>query len=69
MRKTASFAVVHMTVAFSVGFVMTGDILVGSALAVVEPLCNTVAYYFHEKWWKRREGVSEREARATLALA
>ncbi|MCW8126854.1 DUF2061 domain-containing protein [Microbulbifer halophilus] len=53
MLKTISFAIVHMTVAFGVGFVMTGDLLVGSTLALVEPLCNTVAYYFHEKVWKR----------------
>lgn len=53
MKKTCSFAAVHMAVAFTVGFVMTGDILVGSALALVEPACNTVAYYFHEKWWSR----------------
>ncbi len=51
MKKTASFAVIHMAVAFTVGFVMTGDIMVGSALALVEPLCNTVAYYFHERAW------------------
>ena len=55
MLKTISFAIVHMAVAFSVGFVMTGDLLVGSALALVEPLCNTVACYFHEKVWKRVE--------------
>lgn len=55
MLKTISFAIVHMAVAFGVGFVMTGDILVGSALALVEPLCNTVAFYFHEKVWKRLE--------------
>ncbi|WOX07052.1 DUF2061 domain-containing protein [Microbulbifer pacificus] len=53
MKKTCSFAVIHMGVAFTVGFVMTGDFWVGSALALVEPACNTVAYYFHEKWWSR----------------
>lgn len=53
MKKTCSFAFVHMAVAFSVGFVMTGDFWVGSALALVEPACNTIAFYFHEKWWNR----------------
>ncbi len=51
MKKTASFATVHMIVAFGVGYLMTGDILVGGAIALVEPACNTVAYYFHEKVW------------------
>lgn len=61
MLKTISFAIIHMTVAFGVGFVITGDILVGSTLALVEPLCNTVAYYFHEKVWKRLEKRRQRE--------
>lgn len=55
MAKTLSFAVVHMGVAFSVGYAFTGDVRVGGALALVEPLCNTVAYYVHEKVWKRIE--------------
>jgi len=53
MKKTISFATIHMGVAFTVGYVMTGDLAVGGALALVEPLCNTVAYYFHEKVWNR----------------
>jgi uncharacterized membrane protein len=55
MAKTASFAGIHMTVAFGVGYAMTGDPWVGGALALVEPACNTVAYYFHERVWKRFE--------------
>ena len=54
MRKTLSFAAVHFTVAFSIGWLMTGSVLVGGALAVVEPACNTVAYHLHERAWARR---------------
>jgi uncharacterized membrane protein len=54
MAKTISFGVVHMSVAFSVGYLMTGSVAVGGALALVEPGINTVAYYFHEKVWARR---------------
>jgi uncharacterized membrane protein len=53
MTKTISFAVVHFGVAFSVGYLMTGSIAVGGAIALVEPLVNTVAYFFHEKAWER----------------
>jgi uncharacterized membrane protein len=56
MAKTLSFAAIHMTVAFSVGYLMTGSAAVGGALALVEPLCNTVAYFFHEKLWDRLRG-------------
>jgi uncharacterized membrane protein len=53
MTKTMSFAAVHFTVAFTVGYLMTGSVLVGGAIALVEPAVNTVAYHFHELIWKR----------------
>ena len=55
MRKTLSFAALHFTVAFFVGWLLTGSILIGGALALVEPACNTVVFYFHEKVWRRIE--------------
>lgn len=51
MSKTMSFAAVHFSVAFSVAFLMTGSVLVGGAIALVEPAINTVAYHFHEMVW------------------
>lgn len=53
MTKTLSFAALHMTVAFGVVYLMTGDVLAGGAVALIEPLCNTVAFHFHEKLWNR----------------
>lgn len=55
MNKTVSFAIVHFIVAFTVGYLMTGSVMVGGAIALVEPMVNTVAYHFHELVWKRRE--------------
>lgn len=55
MAKTLSFAALHFVVAFGVGWAMTGSWIVGGALALVEPACNTVAFHFHEKAWKRIE--------------
>ena len=51
MLKTMSFAAVHFTVAFTIGYLLTGSVLVGGVMALVEPACNTVAYHFHEKAW------------------
>ena len=53
MTKTFSFAAVHFTVAFTVAYLMTGSVLVGGALALVEPLINTVAFHIHEQVWNR----------------
>lgn len=51
MTKTLTFAALHFTIAFTVAYVVTGSLLVGGLLAVVEPAINTVAFYFHEKAW------------------
>lgn len=53
MLKTMTFALLHFTVAFSVTYLLTGDLLVGSLVATIEPAINTIAYFFHEKAWSR----------------
>ncbi len=53
MTKTVTFAITHFTVAFGVAYGLTGDLVVGGAVALVEPAINTVAYHFHEKVWAR----------------
>lgn len=54
MAKTAAFGVVHLGVAFGVGYALTGSVATAGALTVVEPLCNMVAHYFFDRWWERR---------------
>jgi uncharacterized membrane protein len=51
MRKTLS-------VAFSQGLALTGNWRVGGALAIIEPLCNTPVFYFHEKFWHSRQNAA-----------
>ena len=53
MCKTISFTLMHFCIAFSVGYALTGSLTVGGLLAVVEPLCNSVGFYFHEKFWSQ----------------
>jgi len=54
LLKTITFAITHFIVAFSVAFLLTGDLIIGSLIAMVEPAINTVAYFFHEKIWASR---------------
>ncbi|BCU07458.1 DUF2061 domain-containing protein [Allochromatium tepidum] len=68
MIKTLTFGVVHMTVAFTVAYLMTGSVVIGGALALVEPAVNTVAYFFHEKTWDRIRA-SRRPSVATESFA
>ncbi|WP_028110044.1 DUF2061 domain-containing protein [Ferrimonas futtsuensis] len=65
MLKTLTFAIMHFSIAFFVVYLLTGSWAIGGAVAVIEPLVNTVAFYFHDKVWKR---VEQRRAQ-TEALA
>jgi uncharacterized membrane protein len=38
-----------------VGYALTGSVTIAGALTLVEPLANTVAHYFFDRWWTRRE--------------
>ncbi len=69
MLKTLSFAVVHFTVAFTIGYLLTGSVLVGGAMALVEPACNTIAYHFHEKAWARAAVRRERRPVSAFGAA
>lgn len=53
LAKTASFAAVHFTVAFGVGYALTGSVGIAGAIALIEPAANTIAYFFHERVWLR----------------
>lgn len=69
MTKTLSFAVMHMTVAFGVVYLLTGNVLAGGAVALIEPMCNTIAFHFHEKWWDRRTHAPEIVPASTRTIA
>ncbi|NLQ16619.1 DUF2061 domain-containing protein [Marinomonas sp. M1K-6] len=53
MAKTMTFAVMHFSIAFTVAYLITGSLLVGGLVAIVEPAINTVAFYFHEIIWNK----------------
>jgi len=55
MIKTVTFAMMHFTIAFTVTYFLTGSFLIGGLVAIVEPAVNTVAFYFHEKVWRKVE--------------
>lgn len=55
MIKTFTFALLHFSIAFTITYLLTGDMLIGGLVALVEPSVNTLAFYFHEKIWKQLE--------------
>jgi uncharacterized membrane protein len=53
LKKTASYYVVHITVAALVGFAVTGNLWMALTLSLVEPTVQAFAFFFHEKAWER----------------
>ncbi len=43
-------------------YALTGSIAIGGLVAAIEPLCNSVGFYFHEKVWQRFERNKRRAA-------
>jgi uncharacterized membrane protein len=54
MTKSATFGVMHLGIAFGVGYALTGSVATAGALMLVEPVVNTVAHYFFDRWWESR---------------
>lgn len=55
LLKTLSYLSIHLTVGFSVAYVLTGSLVLAGGIALIEPCINAVAFYFHEKAWKRAD--------------
>ena len=52
--KTITFAIMHFTIAFTVAYLLTGDMLVGGLIALVEPAVNTLGYVIHKRVWQQQ---------------
>ena len=63
--KTLTFCVIHFIVGFTVAYLFTGSIAIAGGIALVEPMANTVVYYFHEKVWKK----INRQAKNSFSIA
>ena len=51
--KTATYSLMHLTVAMTVAFLLTGSWHAALAIGLIEPLVQTAAYTMHERAWAR----------------
>lgn len=58
MAKSAAFGVLHLGIAFGVSYALTSSIAIAGAITLVEPLVNTVAHYFFDRWWGETKAVA-----------
>lgn len=53
LSKTASYYVIHVTVAAMVAYAVTGNLIASLTLSLLEPTVQAFAFFFHEKAWQR----------------
>jgi uncharacterized membrane protein len=51
--KTGTYLTIHLTVGFTVAYLMTGSMALAGGIALIEPMINAVAFFFHEQAWKK----------------
>lgn len=54
MLKSAVFGLIHVTIAFTIGYLLTGSVAIAGLMTFLEPLANTVAFYFFDRYWQQR---------------
>ena len=55
LKKTASYYLLHISVAAAVAYAVTGQLWMALTLSLLEPSVQAVAFFFHEKLWNRRQ--------------
>lgn len=53
LSKTASYYLIHITVAALVAYAVTGNLIASLTLSLLEPTVQAFAFFFHEKAWQR----------------
>ncbi|WP_169569954.1 DUF2061 domain-containing protein [Sneathiella limimaris] len=51
--KTASYGLLHILVATTVAYVLTGNLVAAVSIGLLEPIVQTVVFSIHEYLWER----------------
>jgi uncharacterized membrane protein len=54
VKKTVSYYFIHITVAVTVAYAVTGDWAATVALSLLEPTVQAVVHFFHDRAWNAR---------------
>lgn len=55
IAKTFTYLAIHLVIGFSIAYWLTGSVKVAGGIALLEPCANAVAFFFHDRAWKRVE--------------
>ncbi|NHK28017.1 DUF2061 domain-containing protein [Parvularcula flava] len=51
--KTATYGIMHLTVAFLVAYALTGSVAIALSIGLIEPFVQTIFYNIHETLWSK----------------
>ena len=51
LAKTISWRITASLTTFVVAWILTGDYIIGSSIALIEAFVKIFLYYFHERGW------------------
>ena len=54
LLKTLTYLTIHLSVGFTVAYLLTGSVEIAGGIALIEPCVNAVAFFFHERAWAGR---------------
>ena len=54
IAKTASYWCVHISVAITLAYLLTGNLAAAMAIGFLEPTVQAFVFYFHEWLWERK---------------
>lgn len=60
LAKTATYSVMHVMVAFTVAYLLTGKWDVALGISLIEPMVQTFTFYWHERAWDKLSPVRVR---------
>ena len=53
LAKTATYCVMHFTVAIAVAYLLTNNWAIALSIGVIEPLVQTAFFSMHERGWNK----------------
>jgi uncharacterized membrane protein len=53
LMKTFTYSIMHIFVATILAFILSGSWTIAISIGLLEPLVQTVFFYFHERIWEK----------------
>jgi len=53
LLKTITWRIIGSTSTFVISYIVTGQAMIATGIAVLQMIVNTILYYIHEVLWKK----------------